>query len=165
MKHFFYFPLLISFLIFNSCDKFADSEHGHESIAEDSMVSLDFYLNGTTDNVDSWTFLSDLNQAPIPVEEQLQIPAYVSAIYWEEITEDVLNNGAVFVYVETVPGAWELLPISSPIGETPYGVTFEAVITIDDERGGSVQFLWIGNDVTQALPAPAYNHVRVVVIK
>ena len=146
--------------IYVGCDKYADSEHLHENV-----ISLDFYLNANTELVDPWTLLDDVNQSPIPIPEEEQIPAYLAAIYWEEITQEVLDNSAVLVYVETVSNAWELLPISSPVGDTPYGVTFEAVITIDDELGGAVQFLWIGNDVTQDLTPPIYNHVRVVIIK
>ncbi len=145
--------------IYTGCE-YADATHEHENV-----ISLDFFLNANTEFVDPWTLLDDVNQSPIPIPEDEEIPAYLSAIYWEEITQEVLDNSAILVYVETVPNAWELLPISSPVGDTPYGVTFEAVITIDDELGGAVQFLWIGNDVTQTLTPPIYNHVRVVIIK
>ncbi len=152
------FIITLSFQM--GCNIYADAEHEHENV-----LSLDFYLNVESEAVDAWTFLDDVNQSPIPLEENDEIPAYLAAIYWEEITSEVLESSAILVYVETVPNSWELLPISSPIGESPYGVTFEAVITIDDELGGAVQFLWIGNDVTQNLVPPAYHHVRVVIIK
>jgi hypothetical protein len=165
MKKTLYILFTFTLFIYIGCDKYSDAEHEHEEYENENVLSANFFLNIESEYVDSWMLLDDMNQSPIPIPEDEEIPAYLAAIYWEEITQEVLDSAAVLVYVETVPNAWELLPISSPVGDSPYGVTFEAVHTIDDELGGAIQFLWIGNDVTQNLTPPIYHHVRVIIVK
>lgn len=79
------------------------------SCKKDKYGNTDVYSNTYTV---SWTF---------------EDPSYTASMSVSEITQDVLDNGAVMVYMSNNNGGWIALPYTLPMSST-YSSTFTPVI-------------------------------------
>lgn len=84
-------------------------------------------------------------------------PSYYSDISWGALTTDIINNGAVLVYVSTGTSVWSQLPLTLYTYST-YSSSLEVVSST-----GNIRILWTDSDLTQP-NNPGANTFKVVAI-
>jgi hypothetical protein len=100
-------------------------------------------VSGTV-NVTTWTY-----SAPDA--------AYIANITSQSITQNVLNSGAVLVYLKYAENVWTQLPLTLYLDPT-YSSTLEVVTTLNH-----IQIVWTDSDLTQPNTPPPLTF-KVVVI-
>jgi hypothetical protein len=83
-------------------------------------------------------------------------PSYFGEIYNSEITQDVLDNGAVLVYANSGTNTWSQLPVTF-YQSSSYSTTLE-VVTYPN----TVRIYWTDSDLTQPATPPAMTFKVVV---
>lgn len=125
-KNFLYLCAMIFTLALTNCSK---EEYGN------TTTETNTYNSG------SWVFID---------------PSYVTQISVPEITQGVLDNGAVLVYVETGAGQYSQLPVTL-YTNTDYSSTLEVIHLL-----GLVQINWTDSDLIEPNMPPAMNFKIVV---
>jgi hypothetical protein len=100
-------------------------------------------VSGTV-NVTTWTYSSG-------------DAAYFADIPSQSITQNVLNSGAVLVYVKYAENVWSQLPLTLYLDPT-YSSTLEVITTLNH-----IQIVWTDSDLTQPNTPPALTFKIVVI--
>lgn len=84
-------------------------------------------------------------------------PSYYADIYYAAITQDIIDRGAVLVYVETGTNTWSQLPLTFYTSST-YSSTLEVV-----SSPNNVRIFWTDSDLAQPLTPPTLRFKIVVI--
>lgn len=83
---------------------------------------------------------------------------YMIELTWEEITHDVVNNGAVDAYISEGNGEWLSLPLTLYLDDS-YSSTISVSYSV-----GEVVLIWEDSDLTTPMEPPSLD-VKLVIHK